>query len=265
MPADHGGPTATTGDVGEFISDSVEARGAPNHFSVVIAPNARRTSNDGPLVFTDIHGVVITSTNAVPNQRSGAEVGFMSAAVDSAGRMYMVWTDNRFRNGSPSGNDVAITSSSDSGLHWTVPTAVNPTVTNDPVDHYDPAVTVAPNDDVIVAFRQLTESPTISREVDTMVTTSHDHATAFDPPTRINAVAGDLDFAAVSAEVEGQPKPFLGDYFGVAATGSQIYVAHVEALNANDSPDCGTTITTECASYPPGWHHQRLYVAILTT
>src|SRR5205823_2294697 len=116
-----------------------------------------------------------------------------------------------------------------------------------------------------LAYRQRQEAATaaadghtFSWQVDTMLQSSTNHGATFDAPIQVNQESSDLRFAAVSC-CSGLPDltafPFLGDYFGLATAGDHVYVAHTEAVDANPG---------EAATFPPSFHHQRLYVAEIT-
>jgi hypothetical protein len=65
-----------------------------------------------------------------------------SAAVDNAGRVYVVWQDCRFRTGCSS-NDIVMSTSSD-GSNWTAPVGIPIDAVTSTVDHFIPALAIDP-------------------------------------------------------------------------------------------------------------------------
>jgi hypothetical protein len=65
-----------------------------------------------------------------------------SAAVDNAGRVYVVWQDCRFR-ASCTSNDIVISISSD-GSNWTAPVGIPIDAVTSTVDHFIPALAIDP-------------------------------------------------------------------------------------------------------------------------
>ena len=125
---------------------------------------------------------------------------------------------------------------------------------------------VAPDGSVQIAYRQRQEAEEIAEDgstfspiVDTYWLESRDGGTTFSTPLKVNAVNGDLGFAAVAADralVTGTRtlETYLGDYFQLAIGGRYTYIARTEAVRISDS---------EPAAYPPRFHHQRLWVAVV--
>jgi hypothetical protein len=140
---------------------------------------------------------------------------------------------------------------------------VNPGPADDWVNHWGATVGVAPDGSVRIAYHQRREAEqvaadgsTFSRRVDTIYQESDDGGQIFSKPLRVNRVDGDLGFAAASGESEAgsHPEPFLGDYFQLAVAGRVTYIARTEAVRVKVS---------EPARYPPIFHHQRLWVAVV--
>jgi hypothetical protein len=65
-----------------------------------------------------------------------------SAETDLFGRIYLVWSDCRFRTGCP-GNDIVL-STSDDGTTWTAPSRVPIDATTGTADHFVPGIGVDP-------------------------------------------------------------------------------------------------------------------------
>jgi hypothetical protein len=71
------------------------------------------------------------------------ESSLPSAEIDSAGKVYVVWSDCRFRSGCPS-NDI-IMSTSTSGTSWSSPSRVPIDATSSTFDHFAPGIGVDPS------------------------------------------------------------------------------------------------------------------------
>jgi hypothetical protein len=81
----------------------------------------------------------ITDHAEAGNLRSGP---LPSAAIDTAGTVYVVWGDCRFRPGC-SANDLVLSTSSD-GVMWTVPARIPIDSVTSTVDHFIPGLAVDP-------------------------------------------------------------------------------------------------------------------------
>ena len=216
------------------------------------APLAGSLPTGAPLVFTPAISAAVDDSNGVRQQR--ASDGIPATAMDPAtGTVYVVWDDARFRG--DSANDIVIVSSKD-GVTWTSPVRVNPGPTNDEVDHFNPSVSVGPNGEVRVAYRQRKEAATeakdgstFDRHVFTYFHTSKDGGATWSAPLRVNTPDSDMDFGAQSRN-----GTFLGDYEASAAAGALTYVVHIEPQRLN---------AREPRTFPPVYHHQRTWVAVV--
>lgn len=177
---------------------------------------------------------------------------------------WLCWSDGRF-NSHPV-NDIVCSSSPD-GQRWSPPTVVNPSA--DWVNHWDPAVAFSGDGRMLVAYRQRQEAPDdtdpssfgwygSSRVVQTMLQTSDDNGTTFSSPVTINrGVVSDIGYAAVTWAAQNQPLAYLGEHIGLAAARSRLYVARPEPVQTDPAE-------TD-ASFPPKYHHQRIWVAVAKT
>ncbi len=68
----------------------------------------------------------------------------ISAAMDAAGKAYVVWEDCSFRQPSCATNDIVLITSTD-GLSWSAPTRIPIDATSSSVDHFLPGLSIAPN------------------------------------------------------------------------------------------------------------------------
>jgi hypothetical protein len=99
------------------------------------------TDYSGPLA---VHGVKASPISA--SFRHIIEPPFLSADIDSAGTVYVVWPDCRFRNRGPGDctqNDIVMSTSSD-GRHWSDVTRIPIDPRTSSVDHFLPAIAVDP-------------------------------------------------------------------------------------------------------------------------
>ena len=231
-------------------------------WGMYVAKGAGSMTTGRPLVFTRETTVAIEDSRPVRQQRI---VPRPAVGLDpGTGRIYFTWTDGRFRQ--DAGNDIVLAWSDDGGITWTYPVRVNRGPTNDSMNHWGPMLGVAPDGSVQIAYRTRREAEEIAEDgstfspiVDTYWLESRDGGTTFSTPLKVNAVNGDLGFAAVAADralVTGTRtlETYLGDYFQLAIGGQYTYIARTEAVRTSDS---------EPAAYPPRFHHQRLWVAVV--
>ena len=256
-----GYPGATGGatDFGSALQDGLANGVGGNHIALYTDPTAGATRAGQPLLFTEVHGVGLEANGPVRQQRGGTENAFYSAAVDpTTGNLYLVWGDGRFRTDSV--NDVVLTTSTDGGRTWSYPRAISAGGSVDELNSYDPQITVGqPTGDVYIAYRQRQEAADIhaaSWQVHTLVQISADHGRSFSAPIQVDQDHTDLRYAATDCcgltGDSSNAAAFLGDYFGLAATDTDVYVART---------DPGAFDTSDPATFPPTFHHQRLYVA----
>jgi hypothetical protein len=83
---------------------------------------------------------VVTISSQIDHAERGnlRNIGLPSAAVDGAGRVYVVWQDCRFRSGCAE-NDIVMSTSTD-GTTWTAPARIPEDPVTTTVDHFLPAV-----------------------------------------------------------------------------------------------------------------------------
>jgi hypothetical protein len=144
--------------------------------------------------------------------------GLPDVAIDAnSGRLYVVWEDARFSNGAY--DEIALSTSTDGGATWSVPTRVN--------NHKDgiPAVTpmVAVNSDGTVGvtyydFRTIPNPGFPTTDPSTLptnywLTTSTDHGSSFTKEAAIISTPFDLLSAASAFGY------FVGDYQGLTTRG----------------------------------------------
>ncbi|ACU75809.1 hypothetical protein Caci_6979 [Catenulispora acidiphila DSM 44928] len=89
------------------------------------------------------HTVAGLESDSIAPQDELRESPLPSAEIDAAGKVYVTWSDCRFRSGCPS-NDI-IMSTSTNGTTWSTPTRVPIDATNSTVDHFTPGIGVDPS------------------------------------------------------------------------------------------------------------------------
>lgn len=215
------------------------------------APAAGSVPFPAPLTFTQVAvGIASNQSTCCDEQRAGT---LPAAAVDSSGRVYVAWEDNRSRT-SGGINDIFVASSTD-GRAWTPPVRVNPDPTTDKIDHWNAMIDVGANGAVHVAYRQRDETPGATNSwsgeglppyIDTYYQESSDHGSTWSAPLKLNSVTTDVRYCAFSRN-----GCFLGDYNQVAtASNGWTYVVHNEAYQPS-TLDPGNTYSKD--SNNPGF------------
>ncbi len=163
-------------------------------------------------------GVVQPGTNAPV--RSG---GFPFAAISPKGTLYLAWQDSRFSGGSY--DEIAVSSSSDRGEHWTTPHRANKPTGR---AAFTPSIAVNTSGQVAVTYYDLRRDNIHDKafSTDYWATTTRDgvHFT------------GDLHLAG-SFDLSAAPNAFgyfLGDYEGLTAAGRGFVAVYATS-------NCGTT------------------------
>lgn len=240
LPPIHADP----GDYEDEVLDEIDK------LVLVLIEGAGSVPTGAPLAASPPLTVAADAGQDVRRQRAGE--GLPSAAVDpETGRIYVAWTDARFRT--DEANDTVLTSSADGGLTWSGPTRVNSGPPDDFVDRFTPAIAVEPDGNLVIAYRvqyEAAEVEDFSPFVDTFLQRSTDGGETFSAPQRVNSVRTDVRFAAFS-----RASAFLGDYSQVASAGPLTYIVRTEAFQLSRN---------EPATFPPTVHHQRTWVAVVS-
>jgi hypothetical protein len=196
-----------------------------------------QTSHDGGVTWGPQVTIGQFLGSEVPGMRTG---GLPAAAIDPVtGDMYTVWQDARFNSAGL--NDVAFSVSTDGGLSWSAPRAVDPEVAG--LDRFTPAV-AAFGGKVYVSYRTRGASgaaPTVTEDL----VASADGGRTFGREHQVGP-ASQIQWAAVSDEAP-PPVAFYGDYMGLSATSREAELAW-----AVSSPPPGT-----------GQFHQALWGATI--
>jgi hypothetical protein len=240
-------PAAQT-DPGRYEANDVTE---PLKFIVSTAPGAGSVPTGAPLAFSA--PVTVATYRGTDVRQHRASEDLPAAAVDpKTGRVFVAWSDNRFRDDEV--NDIVVTYS-DNGVVWTPPTKVNPGKSKDWVEHFTPAIEVGKDGVVRLAYRTQQQAESLSGfspYVDTYYQESRDGGEKWSPPLKVNTdVRTDVRFSTYSRQ-----SAFLGDYSQIAVTGSWAYVVRCEAFALSKS---------EPAFFPPRVHHQRAWVGVVDT
>jgi hypothetical protein len=137
------GPSLSTADAAEGLGGQPVVQPGGKVIVPILSllgPMVSFSSNDGGATWghTVMLAAVMDHTEA-GGLRSGP---LPSAETDSAGNVYVVWSDCRFRTGCSS-NDLVLSTSND-GVTWTAPTRIPIDATSSTVDHFIPGLAVDP-------------------------------------------------------------------------------------------------------------------------
>lgn len=219
-------------------------------YVIVLCPGAGSVPTGGAIACFPAP-LTVNSDLGTPIRGHRAGDGLPFSAVDpKSGRVFVIWSDNRFRGDVV--NDIVITWSDDSGITWTSPTRVNPGFLDDLKEHFTPAIEVGKDGIVRIMYRTQKQQETTAgtAPVDTYYQQSTDSGVTFSKPLRINIVKRtDVRFAAYS-----RASAFLGDYNQVAVGKSWAYIVRCEAYSTKKG---------EPATFPPTVHHQRTWVSVV--
>lgn len=229
-------------------------------YQLYVAAGAGGVSGVTPLVFGAASNAACVANKTLRGQRS-AEKQPLFAVDPHSGRLFVAWTDARFR--SDGANDIILTFTDDGGASWAYPRRVHPGAPADEVNHWAAMIDAGADGVLRLAYRQRQEASApnadftnFSRQVDTFYVESHDGGISFTPPLRVNTNASDMRFGAFDGGQTnvGQGGVFLGDYDALAFAGGTTYVVRSEPVSvAGDPPP----------AFPPVVHHQRTWVAVL--
>jgi hypothetical protein len=173
-------------------------------------------STDGGVTFTR---TTVATLHAKDNDPMRA-IALPSVDVDSAGTIYAVWHDCRFRPGCTA-NDLVLTTSPDGGITWTAPTRVPVAPTSSPVDAFIPGLAADPARPGRLALVYAWYSTAACRAgVCTLgigFTTSPDAGATWTPPRRLHAQPFSTSWVP---RAEGGR--MVGDYFSTSYAGDRV-------------------------------------------
>jgi hypothetical protein len=192
-----------------------------DHFSdpIPVAPVV-----DYPLTGTPFD--VVDLFNRVPGMSARVDCYPHPAADPSSARVYVVWCDFA------GGHGVVKAAVSADGVNWTS----LGTIADVPGRNaFFPAVAVAPNGTVAVAFDALTAPPaadpwsTGTQVYDNYFVESTDGGRTFTAPLRVSSVSSNPEASAYNSLME----QFIGDYIGIVAGPTRAYVVWTDARDAS--------------------------------
>jgi hypothetical protein len=157
--------------------------------------------------------------------RDGADLPQIAAAPN--GSLYVTWADARFSNGAH--DAIAISRSTDSGLTWSAPAAINGDQT---VEAFEPGVHVRPDNTVTVMYYDFRNNTADASTLPTILwlTRSANLSTWTE-----SAVAGPFDLDT-APNAQGL---FVGDYQGLTSLGNTIepFFVITNSGNVNNRTD----------------------------
>jgi hypothetical protein len=212
----------------------IESIGSPKHAPEFNFSVAFVSSSDGgatwsrPTTVATQQFVTDTDPNTGAALRTGE--GLVSVAIDpSTAQLYAVWSDSRFTGGTI--NQVVLSTSSDGGKTWTVPSVIS-TVTTTVRPAFTPTIAVNSAGVVGVTYYDLRNLPagdTTTLPTDYWFTESEDHGRTFENETHI---AGSFDM--LNAPNAGGF--FLGDYEALGTSGSTFAPFFVQSEPSSTTP-----------------------------
>jgi hypothetical protein len=220
-------PNGTLVDIFEDGNGSGAQR-SPNQFHESVI-----RSTDHGLTWSKVIDISTDGSLAVRDPDTGAfertGAGLPDIAVAPDGTLYAVWSDGRFSGFTH--DDVALSRSTDGGLHWSAPIKVNASPPG--VAAFTPAVDVASDGTVAVTyydFRNNTPDPS-TLPTDAFAVFSHDGGQTFGGEQRLTPSSFDLDLAPSAGG------KFLGDYVGLSHMGSTFVPFYTQTVSASNPTD----------------------------
>ncbi len=175
-------------------------------------------------------------------------IALPSAAVDSAGRVYVVWQDCRFRT-SCSSNDIVLSTSAD-GSNWTAPAGIPIDAATSTVDHFIPVIAVDPATSggsvrlaVTYYFYPTAQCTTATCQLQVGVISSGNGGTTWGAPTML---AGPMSLGWLPNTSSGV---MVGDYFATAFSNGHAYSVFAVA-QANSGSTLNQSIFTTTSALP---------------
>ena len=173
---------------------------------------------------------VVAAAGAAPLRTGGA---LPAVAVNpSSGRVYVAWADGRFTRGSS--REIAVSASGDGGKKWSRPVRASAPAA---FAAFDPAIAVGAGGTVAVTYDDLRtwdRASTNHIPAEVWATVSHDRGATFGGE---QLLAGPFDLT--TAPTSGDPGEgggyFVGDYQGLAATGSSFTAVYPTTTAAGAS------------------------------
>ena len=220
-------PDGTLVDIFEDLNGSGRQR-SPNQFHQSVI-----RSTDHGVTWSKVIDISTARSVAVRDPDTGAFVrsgaGLPDIAVAPNGTLYAVWSDGRFSGFTH--DDVALSSSTDSGLHWSAPIKVNASPAG--IAAFTPAVDVASDGTVAVTYYDFRNNTpgTSTLPTDAFAVFSHDGGQTFGGEVRLTPMSFDLDLAPHAGGL------FLGDYVGLSHMGSTFVPFYTQTVSASNPTD----------------------------
>jgi BNR repeat-like domain len=168
------------------------------------------TSRDGGATWSQ--PTLAATIHDIPYQFHGEKYRNASlpafACDPKTGRLYLAWAD--FATGDA---DILLATSADEGATWTAPVRVNDDPARNGANQFQPALAVAPDGVVSVAYFDTRNDPT-GQLIDVYLSQSVDGGASFLPSVRLTPQGWD---PTLDAPVDGGGAQFIGDYQGIAA------------------------------------------------
>ena len=253
---------AYSGDQGPLVHNACQdaAFNQTGGYQLLIAAGAGTVSGVTPLVFGAPSLAACVDNNTLRGSRSAEKMPAFSVDPGS-GRIYVAWTDRRFRG--DGANDILLTYTDDRGGTWAAPRRVNPGAVGGELNHWCAMIDAGQDGVLRLGYRQRQEATTpsadftnFSRQVDTFYVESRDGGQTFSAPLKVNTNASDMRYGAFDGGVTNvnQSGVFLGDYDHLASRDGITYVVRSEPVSVSGDP---------APVFPPVLHHQRTWVAVL--
>jgi Neuraminidase (sialidase) len=171
-------------------------------------------STDGGATFTRTT-VSFLKTHEVPQMRA---IALPSVDIDSAGTIYAVWHDCRFRSGCTS-NDFVISTSTDGGLTWSAPARVLIPPASSAVDVFVPGLAADPArpGHLALVYASSTGACGGVCRLGIGFTTSADGGATWSTPRRLDAQPFRTDW-----QPRAEGGRMVGDYFSTSFAGDRV-------------------------------------------
>lgn len=188
----------------------------------VIRSTDRGTTWSAPIKIADELAVGARDPETGQPIRDGA--GLADIAVGPAGNLFVVWQDARFSNGNHDG--IALSSSTDGGLTWSVPVEIN---ADTAVEAFTPSISILSDGTLVATYYDLrSDTP----DPDTLPTDLWQVISTDGTTWHERHVSGPFDLA-IAPDAEGL---FLGDYQGLAAAGNDALPFFVQTVDSTTGP-----------------------------
>jgi hypothetical protein len=220
-------PDGTLVDVFEDLNGSGR-QPSPNQFHQSII-----RSTDKGVTWSKVIDISTDGSIAVRDPDTGAGIragaGLPDIAVGPNGTLYVVWSDGRFSGFAH--DDVALSRSTDGGLHWSSPIKVNASPSG--VAAFTPSVDVSSNGTVAVTYYDFRNNTpdTATLSTDAFAVFSHDGGATFGDEVRLTPQSFDLDLAPRAGGL------FLGDYLGLSHAGTTFVPFFTQTVSSGNPTD----------------------------